>query len=269
MEQEVIRVHEPSLRSLQLRTSREQLNGKGPLAYGAGTGFMYFRHERYFLITNWHVITARRPDNGETLFTHSSLPDTLGVMHNDTEGPGWTSLGDYELFDGDGKAQWLVHPNHAVKPHDVIALPVDEPEGINMLAYGRELHREPTWLAPTVDVSIVGFPEGVKTIGSLAIWSRGTIATEPTLDHEDLPIFLVDSRTRRGQSGSPVISYPVTAQEPSIIDVLLGNGGLEAELHGVYSGRTSEKSDLGRVWKTHVIDEIIDGGVYDSLTRDD
>ena len=48
----------------------------------------------------------------------------------------------------------------------------------------------------------------------LAIWTRGTIASEYQLDHDGLLLFLIHSRTRQGQSGSPVVFFAVPAWCP-------------------------------------------------------
>jgi hypothetical protein len=87
---------------------------------------------------------------------------------------------------------------------------------------------------------------------------QGTVATEPSIDFQQLPCFLVDSRTRPGQSGSPVIAYHAGGAVP-----MQGGGvgvfaGPAQRLLGVYSGRVSEESDLGFVWKTSAVREILE-----------
>jgi hypothetical protein len=56
-------------------------------------------------------------------------------------------------------------------------------------------------------VSVIGFPFGITAGGGLAIWATGFVASEPDLDYGKLPVFLIDCRSREGQSGSPVIAY--------------------------------------------------------------
>ena len=56
-------------------------------------------------------------------------------------------------------------------------------------------------------MSIIGFPLGLAAGGLLGIWVRGTVPSEPDIDYNALPLMLVDSRTRQGQSGSPVIAH--------------------------------------------------------------
>jgi len=60
---------------------------------------------------------------------------------------------------------------------------------------------------PSDFVNVIGFPFGWTGGGALGIWVQGAIATEPEVDYDGLPRFLIDSRTRMGQSGSPVTIY--------------------------------------------------------------
>jgi hypothetical protein len=59
----------------------------------------------------------------------------------------------------------------------------------------------------TQQLSIVGYPFGRTGGGGFPIWVQGWIATEPSIDFDALPCFLIDSRTRPGQSGSPVVFF--------------------------------------------------------------
>jgi hypothetical protein len=61
------------------------------------------------------------------------------------------------------------------------------------------------------------------------VWSRGTIATELDFDHDDLPMYLVDSRTREGQSGAPVIWYSSRGQIPAQGGLMLSDGKSKLE----------------------------------------
>jgi len=110
---------------------------------------------------------------------------------------------------------------------------------------------------PSDGVSIVGFPFGLRGGGLLAIWTRGFIASEPDVDLNDLPLFLVDARTRPGQSGSPVIAYSSGGMHAMADGSTAMFGGPVTNLLGVYSGRINEQSDLGRVWKVQAVRDIL------------
>jgi hypothetical protein len=79
------------------------------------------------------------------------------------------------------------------------------------------------------------------------------------MDWNDLPVFLIDSRTRPGQSGSPVIQY----SKGGAVPLADGSTGVFAgpveRLVGVYSGRINDQSDLGFAWKRTVVSDILDG----------
>lgn len=51
------------------------------------------------------------------------------------------------------------------------------------------------------------FPFGLAGGGSLAIWATGLMATEPEIDYNNQPTFLIDCRARPGQSVSAVIAH--------------------------------------------------------------
>jgi hypothetical protein len=129
----------------------------------------------------------------------------------------------------------------------------------SILAYDLEDAIEPKNLSPGAELSIVGYPFGVASGG--AIWTRATVASEPSHGFKDDPIYLVDARSRSGQSGSPVVARRSTSGD---------DGRTEAQanwaLAGVYSGRVNAESDLGRVWFPVVLSEILRHQETDALT---
>jgi hypothetical protein len=132
-------------------------------------------------------------------------------------------------------------------------------------------------------VSVVGYPYGLRGSFDLPLWTSGAIASEPALLHlyrdMEYPLFLVDSRSRSGQSGSPV----VTVRQP--LSPTNENGNLEVaigprwQLVGVYTGRVPEDygaeegsafgADLPPVGPTDpIIDHDADiPGVDEEVTR--
>src|SRR6266498_3794905 len=56
-------------------SSLEMLIGSQSL--GVASGFFWRRRQRAYLITNWHVLSARHPDSRQPCHTSSALPDTL------------------------------------------------------------------------------------------------------------------------------------------------------------------------------------------------
>ena len=110
-----------------------------------------------------------------------------------------------------------------------------------------------------IDVFVLGFPLGIRKTGLFPIWKRASIATEYGFDINGVPSFLVDTATREGMSGAPVIwRAGGKYRRPS---GALTIGGSGTQVLGIYSGRHVGKLDeaqLGIVWKTELIDQIID-----------
>jgi hypothetical protein len=104
---------------------------------------------------------------------------------------------------------------------------------------------------------VIGFPFGITGGGLLAVWATGFVASEPSVDFDNLPVFLIDCRSRPGQSGSPVVAYRGGGA------VAMQGGGTSIftgavwRFLGIYSGRINEQSDLGIVWKAAAVQELI------------
>jgi Trypsin-like peptidase domain len=242
-------VAEPSLASLavSVRFKRKEL--------GTATAFVVGVAGDFYLVTNWHVVTGRDPNTGRVLSKNGAVPDRLAVMHHVLNKPGHWQHRIHTLYDDNDDPLWLEHPVHR-RSVDVVALPISQPRGARFVFY--DLHRPGPLIsfAPSNTVSIIGFPFAISGGGGLGVWVQGTVATEPSLDYWDLPLLLVDSRTRPGQSGSPVIVYRtdgyITEDGGTI------NNHIPAQrLIGVYSGRINEESDLGLVWKLGALAEIV------------
>jgi hypothetical protein len=147
---------------------------------------------------------------------------------------------------------------------DVVALPLTKTAGAELFVYDPANPGPLIIFRPSDPVSIIGFPFGLTSGGAMGIWVQGTVATEPAIDYEDVPCFLVDSRTRPGQSGSPVILYRSGGYSAEDGNVIVGPMSSERFI-GVYSGRVNEQSDLGFVWKTTALTEILNGQKRGSL----
>ncbi len=228
------------------------------------TGFLVERQGVAYLITNRHNLRGRRNDSNEAMSQYAAIPDAVEISHNSV-----AALGKWEprrevLYD-DKYPRWLEHPElgDAV---DVVALPLSETEGVDMYPYDIWSPSAPIRVAPSESVSVIGFPFSLTAGLNFAVWIQGAIASEPTLDWNRQPVFLVDSRTRPGSSGSPVIAYRPGVRQYE--DGRIVTGDTELRFLGVYSGRVSSDSDLGLVWKEHVVREIIDGGVHPARDLD-
>lgn len=226
----------------------------------SGTGFVVRHNGDAYLVTNRHNLdgldAAGRPRSSRGV-----TPDSVTIIHNGTNLGTWVRTSE-PILDGNGQPLWLQHPIFG-SIVDVVALKLGTLDGVTVYPFNINEPSDPRQrlrLVISQDVSIVGFPFGMTGGLSLALWIRGTIASEPEVDFQGLPLFLVDSRTRRGQSGSPVIFFSANGMVPIQGGLAMGTRPREVLL-GVYSGRVNEESDLGLVWKSRVISEILEGGV--------
>jgi hypothetical protein len=213
-----------------------------------------------YLITNYHVAAGRDPRTGQPRHQSAAVPDQLAVLHllsDRRQGLSWQARFEVVLTE-DGDARWLEHPKYG-RGVDVVALPLTELEGVELHPYDITGAVPQMATGPASAVCVVGFPFGLTAGGAFGIWTRGFVASEPEIGFDDKPLFLIDARTREGQSGSPVVAY-----HPGGI-AAMANGDSAAigaglvNLLGVYSGRVNQESDLGLVWKLSAVDEILAG----------
>jgi hypothetical protein len=126
----------------------------------------------------------------------------------------------------------------------------------------------PLILSMGSDAFILGYPFGIS-LGTFPIWKRGSIATEPDLAGAagNPHFFLLDTASRPGMSGSPVILRTVSAAAMERGNLTLSTG-TNTRLIGVYSGRlpANEPLDaqLGMVWPISLAEEIVAHGILDA-----
>ncbi len=242
-----------------------------------GTGFLYTRNGWLYLITNGHNVTGVNPETGERLSKHAAIPGIIKskiyVETNKNSGGIGRADISFQLYEDEDLTapKWLMHPKNGYKV-DVVAIPVCQRENVPMDLKTIPVNeykfddKFPLMIADTV--FILGYPFNIS-VAELPIWKKGTIASEPNFDVDNLPKILVDTATRSGMSGSPVIfqrvgvhgfSGEMTGEE--IVGTITG-------FVGVYSGRIGTedemKAQLGIVWRKEVIDEIIDGQVSGTI----
>ncbi|MFC9876702.1 trypsin-like peptidase domain-containing protein [Nocardia salmonicida] len=231
----------------------------------SGTGFHYVCDGKAYFVTAWHNVAGRNAESGAYMSKHSVEPTYIRIHDRVVGAASADLLGvrDLAVVDNDGNPRWFEHPGRMA---DVVALPIDADPAFRAVPWEADspgTTRNRLWV--TEEVSIVGYPYGLRGGANLPIWIRGTIASEPLIPFQDRPLFLVDSRTRTGQSGSPVLLFYPPGTRVPIHD---RNGvGYRYEtnpvsrLIGVYSGRINAESDLGYVWTVDALDTICRDGV--------
>jgi hypothetical protein len=111
-----------------------------------------------------------------------------------------------------------------------------------------------------MEVFVLGFPFGVR-LPAYPIWKRGNIASEPDIAPLSDGFLMIDTASRPGMSGGPVIlrSWTSHLMEDGTNRPL--DGSTLTRFIGVYSGRMKAKDDLdtqvGMVWPATAIEEII------------
>lgn len=236
------------------------------LAFGTtelaiGTGFIYEVDGNLFLITARHNVTGRHNETGKPLHSMGALPDNLIVRVWDKAKFGrWTPV-TIALYDQVGLPFWYEHPTFS-QDVDAVALPITLPAGLTTYPVNQQ-DFDLIPLSPGLDVFVLGFPLGISGGGRLPIWKRGSIATEPDIDLDNLPKLLIDTATRQGLSGAPVVTQIIGYWLPEGVtdenQAVFGGG---RRFLGIYSGRVGDdefKAQLGIVWKHNAILDIIRG----------
>ncbi len=160
------------------------------------------------------------------------------------------------LFDENGNPRWIEHPQG--KKMDVILLPLKNiDKEIKIYPFDLKLQDIDIILEISMRVCILGFPLGFCAGGNYPIWKTGHISSEPNLNYNGTPMFLIDATTKEGMSGAPVILRLNGGYKRMNGAYVLG-GKTQNKFLGVYSGRIGAEADIGRVWKPSVINEIIE-----------
>ena len=229
--------------------------GQTPLAHG--TCFFVMSADGPVLVTNRHNFTGRNNITGELLHKEGAIPDHAVVtMHGPHEVHYHIDLVDHA--DPEAPA-WIEHPTLGARA-DIVALPVREMANIvgelNSVSLEDDWHR---WDVGS-ELHVIGYPYG-QIGGPFPIWSKGSIASEPDVDISGLPIFLIDCRSRLGQSGSPVFAH---FRAGAIVEHEGQDYQAKKPMNyfvGVYSGRLRSDSDLGLVWKRSCVEELVNHAI--------
>lgn len=224
-------------------------------ALATATGFTIELAGGYYLITNWHVVSGRNPDTNSCLDRNASVPDRLIVsFHRKNSLGAWVRL-EIPLLSVDGAPLWIEHPLGSIV--DVVALPLEMSADIEIYPLDVSLARTDVVVSPAMPVSVIGFPLGLRAGENWPIWKTGHVASDPDVDFQaDRPAFLIDATTRPGMSGAPVILRLTGGYDTSDGGHVIG-GGMTTKFLGVYAGRIHDDSEIGRVWRPFVIQEIL------------
>lgn len=229
-----------------------------------GTGFIYRKGDAYFLITNWHNVSGKHPDTGKHLSDHLGEPNVICTHFRAHDRPGDSHKEIIPLYSDENMQEpiWKEHPMHGQRV-DVVAIPLPEDMSVKYKLFPiNDFQFDSEYKERVADEAfIVGYPFDELTYISLPIWKKASIASEPDVNLRQLPMMHVDTATRSGLSGSPVIMQRTGVH--SVVNGVFNTDSSFGRIRnfiGIYSGRIGEdelKAQLGIVWKSRVIDEIL------------
>jgi hypothetical protein len=224
------------------------------LDIGTGTGFVIEKNSKYYLVTNWHVIVGRRPDNYVPLDPKGRTPDQIRILHNTKDKLGSWHWVTEDLFDPTTHApRWIEHS--LGRGVDLVMLPLENTTDVQFFPLDLELRNKSMQLIPASEVSIVGFPFGNVSSAGLPIWKSGAVASDPDVNYQNSAEFLVDTTSRPGMSGSPVYARRIGTYKDDEGNVVIGSAD---KFLGVYAGDIDSASEVGRVWKASALMDIYD-----------
>jgi len=198
----------------------------GGQAVSQGTGFFFGGTapdgtiDTVFLVTNYHVVTGHAP-----LSTAPRAGDRLRfVMHRNATDLGDVRAIELPLYDADQRPVWVASETYPAADIVLVPIPTRAYQGIAPLVFTEAHTRGDIRIRPTSGATLLGYPYGFYDQKHyLPVWKTGHVASEPSVDFEGRPLFLVDVSAYPGMSGSPVLA--------------VANGIYETEDGSMRSGR--------------------------------
>ena len=229
------------------------------------TGFFWRYNDVPFLVTNRHCVTGRDGLNRQLprafdpigLQVYFRVPDARVAYDAQT----YKNRSIEIKLWNEGEPDWQEHPKGSCI--DIVALELsDFPDHVHCL---NDKSQYDHWRVEAgTDCFIVGYPQALGGSEGTPIWKRGSVASEPELDLEGLPVFLCDSATRVGLSGAPVFAKVMgnfsNEGGPFVDDGSPQFFGHWTKFLGVYAGRNGDEEygfQLGRVWKASAMEEVL------------
>ena len=231
-----------------------------------GTGFTWKNEDQHFLITNWHNLSGRNPSSGKHISNTAAEPNNILVHWNKKNSLGLRVVTQLPLLDDEDTPLWWVHPRYKSSV-DVALLPLPHIAHAEMYPIN-EMESDELLVQVGHEVFVLGYPYGLSQAG-FPIWKRGSIASEPHIVTDEQPYILIDTASRQGMSGSPVLrrSWGLHFFEK---DGFSMGDKYKTLFLGVYSGRLQTKdpldAQLGMMWPAFYVDEIIAGHARDTKT---
>jgi hypothetical protein len=163
-------VHPATLASVLIETHCVGRNGESVLAQTA-TGFIYRKGGQTFLVTNWHVVTGRHPDDPlRMLIDAHDSPVRLEFCMPKKDNHNWFLPGGLDLYE-DGHPVWLETEEIGGRV-DLVLIPIAFQPDAHVVAV-QDFAEVGGELSIGDDVVVVGFPFGRYEQNPHAIWKGG------------------------------------------------------------------------------------------------
>lgn len=245
-----------------------------------GTGFFFARRNEdgnavIFLVTNYHVVTSNKPASGL-----QPKGNSIEIQfHLNLKKPNLIRTVELQLFTSEGKPVWVESSTYP--DADMVIIPLAQSvigeAKLTVIAAPEWTTNQKVKLQPTTPVTYVGYPYGYyDRTNALPIWKTGHIASEPSVDFDGKPYFVVDISAFSGMSGSPVFAVTHGSYETDDGNIAVGRA---RKFLGIYASmqmlneqkyleeliqskklgiRHEESLELGHVWKENLLLAIID-----------
>jgi hypothetical protein len=173
-----------------------------------GTGFFFANTtadgapDTVFLVTNVHVVTGHPPGSttrdGDRvrIFIHESSDDLTRMRRI-----------ELPLYDDRGAPKWIASDTSPTADVVLLPIPRETYRDISVIVFTEGHTRSDIRIRPTSGATLLGYPYGFyDSVHFLPVWKTGHVASEPNVDFDGLPLFLVDVSAFPGMSGSPVLA---------------------------------------------------------------
>jgi hypothetical protein len=233
------------------------------------TGFFVDVREQRYLVTAWHNLTGRSPENLKVLHHCGAIPTHVRVRAT----YGYNELIALYQDDSHNDAElcrrcfW----QHPWGPEiDIAVLRVPRSRDVQ----GLPLERIGT--APIDRHSLqvrqfcyaIGFPHDLADFTYpgyvIPIHKAGTIASEPETDYKQKPVVLIDMIARKGMSGSVVLarfySHSGLVRDDQVLGIYAGRYFAPVEEptpEHIATSQKTEDSGVGYVFKSKAIVEVL------------
>jgi hypothetical protein len=283
-----IAVHALSLATTYIETFAVRRDNGQLVRRSYATGFFVRVPNAILLVTNWHVVTGLNP--AEPSHCDKPIPELMKVTVRGREG-GILEL-SLPLYARDLAPMWYEHEDGHAVDIAIYPLRVELANHFEFVDLMSMMDDDDIDIEVAKEVFILGYPfcktELEESFGQdapyyLPIWKRGSIASEPGSPYGGR-VVLIDSLSRPGMSGSPVViaqeqSHMVSdSSKTQAIFRRIEQGDLRAyteldrettrdatvksfNFFGVYSGvvgttRMAEVA-LGKCWSADTLVEVI------------